>query len=355
VAIGLVVLGVVVFFPRPRTVDDPARVAITALLDAQHKAFAARDLNAYLVTLDPSRVSLRTCEQQRFETAALLKYPVPTLRLGRTDSYKDYVRAMVADVSGWRRVFVRNDEGHWYVTEPATGDLGGELTREFAGIKVTANEAEADLIDPIGHDLDQVRAAVQQYAPAPPAKLFTVRVSTLTASSGQCFVAGTAKFGYENTNLTMREVTLANGYASLSRGSLGVLMHEAFHWIQLDRSVDAMRAIDWWVAEGWPERYAIDPSGPRREDAICSAPLPSYDEMRRAPVAGTPAIELLRRYTIAAVLIDRLATEYGKDAYWRLFDAFGKEINADRAYAVLGTDGPTFYGSWATEARAHYC
>jgi hypothetical protein len=356
VAIGLVVVGAVAFYPRPLGAAERQRAAIAALLEAQHNAIAARDVNAYLATLDPSRVPLRTCEQQRFETAALLKYPVPDLRLGRTEPYKDYVRAMVGDISGWRRIFLRNEGDHWYVTEPTTGDLGGEVTREFAGIKVTANEAEADLIDPIGHDLDPVRAAVEQYAPTPPTKLFTVRVATLTASVGRCFVAGTAQLGYDNTSLTMRDVTLANGYASLSRTSLGVLTHEAFHWIQLDRSADAMRAIDWWLGEGWPERNAADPSGPRREDAICSAPLPSYDDMRRAPFPLTPAIEVGRRYTIAAVLIDRLAGQYGADAYWRLFDAFGTEFNADRAYQVaLGTDGPTFYGSWAAEARAHYC
>src|SRR5437867_3406675 len=108
IALPIVVIGLVLVVPR-LSVEDPVRVGIAALLDAQHKALAARDLDGYLATIDPSRVTLRTCEQQRFETAALLKLPAPALKLGRTEVYSGYVRAMVADLAGWRRIFLRND------------------------------------------------------------------------------------------------------------------------------------------------------------------------------------------------------------------------------------------------------
>ena len=342
---------------RPSTVvDDPARVAIAGLLEQQRKALVKGDLNAYLATLDPSRVSLRTCEEQRFEIEVAQKMPVPSYTLGRTDTYKSYVRAWVSDLTGWRRVFVRNDGGHWYLTEPSTADLGPDVTREFAGIRVTAKEAEADLIDAVGHDLSSVRDAVVRYAPTPPTKLFSIWLSTLAAANGKCFFAGTALPTYDGARLTLIDITLNPDYASLSLQSTNVLMHEALHWIQFEHSLDAVDSMDWWLMEGWPYRIADDPSGGARSSAVCSPSVPAYRDTRNPPSAGTSPIDVERHYVIGAMLVERLGTQYGPSAYWQLVDAFAKDPDPDRAYkAAFGTDGATFYRAWLTDMQAHYC
>src|SRR5919198_902430 len=50
--------------------DDAARDAIQTLLQQRHTAFVKHDLDGYMGTVDPGRVFLRTCEEQRFAALA---------------------------------------------------------------------------------------------------------------------------------------------------------------------------------------------------------------------------------------------------------------------------------------------
>ena len=351
--VALAIAAGIAYALRP---GDPTQQALIALMTQRRAAIAAHDLDAFLATVDPERPNLRTCEKDRFQAVAPHLPRPPDLALGRTDTYKGYIRAFAHDSFGWRRYFIRNVGGNWYVTEPTVTELGPDVSRQFSGITVTASEAEADLIDAVGNDLEFVRDKVLLYAPTKPSSFFKVRIATLSNTTTRCLVTGSASASSDGTVLTLRDVTLESTLRTLSQDSAATLIHEALHWVQVDHSADAMRAMDWWLVEGWPERLANDPPGQARTEAACAKPFPSYLQMTAVPSPLATDAEVGHRYVIAAMLIERLEQQYGSDAYWRLVDAFGRERDRDRAYgSAFATTGAAFYDAWAADARAHYC
>jgi len=339
------------------TVDASTRAAITELLDRRVTAARANDLDRFMGTVDPARVFLRNCEQQRFEAEARLGLSsrAPTLVLGATDTYGSYVRAWVHDPLGWQRIFLRNDGYRWYLSEPTSAELGDEQSRDYSGIKVTFRDVESDLADAVGHEAELILPSVMAQAPTPPTRLFSVRIATLTGTAGRCFVAGRAS-GYGATVLTLVQVRLTERLDRLSADTTDTLRHEALHWVQLDHSSDAMMAMDWWLIEGWPFLIANDPSRGLRAASVCAPGLPTYSTLRFGPGPDDPPEVVTREYVVASLLVERLGTVYGAKAYWHIVDAFAKEIEATRSYqSAIATDGPSFYAAWSDEARRQYC
>ncbi len=339
------------------TIDAATRAAITELLDLRGSAMRANDLDRFMTTVDPARVFLHQCEQQRFEVLSRLGLitRAPTPVLGATSTYGDYVRAWVRDPFGWQRIFLRTDGYRWYLSEPTSAELGDEQSRDYSGIKVTFRDAESDLADAVGHEAEQILPSVMALAPSPPTRLFSVRIATLSGTAGKCFVAGEAS-GYGTTVLTLVDVRLTERLDRLSADMTATLRHEALHWVQADHSRDAMRAMDWWLIEGWPSLVANNASQTSRAEAVCASGPPTYSTLRFCPAPDDPPELVEREYVIASLLVERLGTAYGAKAYWHVVDAFAKEIDATRAYqSAIGTDGPSFYAGWAQEAHRQYC
>ena len=335
--------------------DDAARDAIQTLLQQRHTAFVKHDLDGYMGTVDPGRVFLRTCEEQRFAALAHMGFRPPPLALGKTDTYLDYVRGWVDVGDGWERLFFRNDGAHWYVSEPTSGELGDDRSREVAGVTVKYRDAEGDLIEPVARDLPSIIDSVLVDAPSPPTHLFTLRIATLTSTDGRCFVAGEAG-GYGTTQITLRQIAVMNRYEQLSYETTATVRHEALHWIQAEHSIRALERADWWLVEGWPYLLANKPTFDERRFMVCKGTPPTFSELRFGPGPVTPVETTSRYYTIASLLVERLYDkESGAANYWKLFDAFDAPPDATPYEDAIGMDGQHMYASWLESALARYC
>jgi hypothetical protein len=133
------------------------------------------------------------------------------------------------------------------------------------------------------------------------------------------------------------------------------LEHEALHWVQIDHSPSAMGAADWWLIEGWPYLIANTPSPGLRAFSVCTSPLPSYSQLRFGPLPDLQPEVVERYYVVASLLVESLNAQ-GANAYWGVFDGFAKDSDPARAFSsAIGLDGPSFYVTWAANARAKYC
>lgn len=335
--------------------DESARVAIDDLLHQRYNALLTRDLESYMQTVDPARVFLRGCEQERFEAYIRVGARPDAVTLGRMDRWGDYLRIWLDTPVGWQRSFARFDGARWWMSEPTSDELGEDLSKDFSGVTVQYRGAEADLVDAVGAELESIIPLVRKHAASPPSHLFTLRLATLTSTSGSCFVAGEAR-GRGSTVITLREVGLTPGYDHVSRTTSATLEHEALHWLQIDRSASSMLAMDWWLVEGWPYLIAnTDVSALLgRRDAVCEQPQLRYQDLRLGPLPNARPEDANRDYVAASLLVDRISKTGGDTAYWALFDAFG-DNTVDPFTRVVGTDGPSFFDAWLADARHQYC
>jgi hypothetical protein len=334
--------------------NDSTRSEITIVLEKQLDAYRSHDLGLYMSTIDPDRLFLRDCEQQRFAVAQRLGLSLPEVVLGRTEKYGDYIRVWVRDADGWRRMFMRNDGARWYISEPTSGELGEDQETVFAGVRVSYKAVERDLVDAIGRDVSSVVKAVTAHAPAPPNQLFSVKIATMASTNGRCFVAGEAE-GYGTATLTLREVRLTDEYDRVSAETEATLEHEALHWVQIDHAPSAMGSADWWLIEGWPYLIANTPSPGLRAHAVCTSSLPTYSQLRFGPLPDLQPEVIERYYVVASLLVESLSAQRA-DGYWKVFDGFANDSDPAVAFSsAIGLDGPSFYLTWAAAARAKYC
>ena len=348
VAVGI---GLSLFTQAGPTNDESAKAAINDLLERRYDAILARDLDAYMNTVDPARVSLRDCERQRFEAYVRLDIPPEGLSVGRVDKFGDYLRVWMSTAAGWQRTFARYDGARWYLSEPSSNELGEDITKEYAGVKVHYRAVEDDLGSVVGDDLASIIDIVVPHAPVPPAHLFELRIATLTGTSGSCFTLGQAS-GAATTLITLKDVRLTPGYNHISRATAATIEHEALHWLQIDRASPGMHP-DWWVLEGWPYLIAQQPSLAERRSAMCTS-APAFEDLEFGLRFDAQPEAFERLYTVASMLVERVSAGSGDTAYWRFFDSYA-DVTSDPLVRFAGTDGSSFYNAWLEDARRQYC
>ena len=349
----LIGVGVGVAIRLAGPTDDEARAAVNGLLDRKYKALEARDLDGYMSTIDPARIFLRNCARQRFEAWVRSGEPLPKVSVGRVDKWGKYVRVWLGTKDGWWRSFARYDGGRWYASEPFPGELGDHQTKEYAGVKVHYLAAEEDLASVVGEDLTSIMAGVLPHAAERPSAMFELEIATLSDPGGDCFIGGTAgRWG--TTMIKLNDVLLTSTYDHLSHETVGIIEHEALHWLQNEHAsrTKMRQRPHWWVSEGWPTLIANNPSLSDRHLATCSSP-PSYDDLRLGLRFDAKIEDVANAYTVAAMLVERVAGSSGDVAYWRFFDEFGS--TTDPYLRATGSDGRRFYNAWLEEARHLYC
>ena len=344
-------VGLAIFTQPGPTNDESAKAALNDLLDRRYNALLRRDLDAYLNTVDPARTFLRECEKQRFETYVRLNVPPEGVSVGRVDKFGDYLRVWVDTDLGWRRTFARYDGARWYLSEPTSNELGEDLTKEFAGVKVHYRAVEDDLATIVGEDIPLIVDLVVPHAATPPARLFEVRIATLTGTNGSCFVGGQAEGGYGTTLITLKEVRLTHAYDHISRTTAATIEHEALHWLQSEHAPRTTQ--DWWVIEGWPYLIAQLPDFSARHFAVCTS-APTFDDLRFGLRFDAKAEDVTRAYVTAALLVERVDGSLGDRRYWQLFDTFA-DPTVDPYVRMVGADGRAFYSAWLESARGRYC
>lgn len=346
----MVGVGLAMFTQAGPTNDESAKAALNDLLDRRYKALLTRDLDGYMSTVDPARTFLRECEKQRFETYVRLNIAPESVSVGRVDKYGDYLRVWIGTDLGWRRTFARYDGARWYLSEPTSNELGDDLTKEYAGVKVHYRAAEDDLASVVGEDIPLIVDRVTPHAAAPPARLFEVRIATLTGASDSCFIIGQAE-GLSTTLITLKDVRLTTAYDHISRDTAATVEHEALHWLQHEHA--ARTGQDWWVIEGWPYLIAQPPDFSDRHFGVCVS-APTFEDLRFGVRLDAKAEDVTRAYIVAALLVERVDGSLGDRGYWQLFDAFDRPL-VDPYIRITGAEGPSFYSTWLEDARRRYC
>src|SRR5437773_4311483 len=135
--------------------------AIQLLLRTRAEAIGRGDLQAFLATIDPTRLALRRTQQQEFDepngrvslSRSTFKVTAPTTYLGYTRAFVEealegqgFAGAFAATPANVRRYF-RKDGGRWLLSEPTTEELGGEQHRSVQDIDLTYWGVDADLVD----------------------------------------------------------------------------------------------------------------------------------------------------------------------------------------------------------------
>jgi len=358
-AVGVVVAALVLSDDAPRTATTQnEREALVTLLSARRAALLSRDRVAFLGTIDPYRASYAECQRQIFDVQARTGTRPPVYYLGRIEHMGEYVNAWVDDGPGLRRMFFRKVEGRWLFSEPLESDLGSRRTRTLSGVEVRYWPIDEEVVGFLDRELVTVRRTVVEHAPAPITTLFTLTIDPLSDPRGgrSCFVEGQAGVSNysPNTSITLRALWLNAGYNALAQATRAALEHEALHWIQADHSASAMRAMDWWLVEGWPTLIAEPAPARRINGDLCVRAPPTYKEMHDGPIGGAPE-ETTRSYRIASTMVDHLIRTRGDAGYWMLVDAYRTTADPKEAYRSIGSDPDTFYAEWLAATRSRYC
>ena len=331
--------------------DEAANAAINDLLERRYNALVARELDAYMNTIDPARVFLRECATQRFQAYVRSDVLPQRLSVGRVEKWGSYFRVWLNTEYGALRTFMRYDGGRWYISEPFPRELGERLSKVYAGVKLHYQAADESLANVVGEDLVSIMSNVMTHAAEPPSALFELSIATLSDPGGECFVLGAAE-NWGMTNITLNDVRLTAEYDHISRDTAATIEHEALHWLQFDHGSRWKSAPSWWVIEGWPTLLSEPPSPSERRLAICTSP-PSYDDLTYGLRPGAAVEHVADAYTVAAMLVERIVGASGDAAYWRFFDDFGG--TTDPYLRATGSDGRSFYAAWLEDARRQYC
>lgn len=343
----------------PPAAENP-EPALLALVTTHLDALARGDRAAYESTYDHSRGAFALCMAYRFGLASRVgARNVPTT-VARVEPYGEYLRAFVAEASGYRRYYFRRDADRWLITQPRREEVGEERARTVAGVTFSYWTIDEDVSEIVARDAANARDVALRYGVGAPrgqlrARLYPTRE---LASRVRCSTTGSAYTrDPSDPEVRLYDLWLAPQLDQLSAESQTVVRHEALHWLQDQLVEGAVQQADWWLVEGWPD-YVAGVSRKEAFKAFACGPLPDFAQLASGPRADPDdAPDVVGRYyAYAYSAVQYLSERYGAGMYWSMLRGFRGARRAQEIYPeVLKLTPEGFRDDWVSWARATYC
>ena len=349
---------------------------LEALLHARASAMATGDRNAFLATIDTTRLAFRRIQLREFDYPTVRGTLESTFKISNAERYRGYVRGFVEETlegnffagafNGGRayyRHYFRSEGGKWILTEPTGDETGPEKKKVSGDVEIGYWALDEDVSDVLLRSVEEARRYAQAQATKPiQQKLLMTFVPTaeLAGPGWDGFGAGGGALGQESlypwwwafdgtrshvsayTEFTLRRSALALVRESVAPQIWGRLF------------------LDPWLDEGWYAFAAgLDVTGIVRQSCAGVA-IPTLAELRAGmPPLGQPGVppDAYGRFTgYATAMVAFLYERYGVDAYWRLMTAYLQSASAAVNFPkVLQVTPDEFYAAWLVWLKKKYC
>lgn len=356
----------------PATDAERTRADIEALLARRADALARGDRAAYDTTYDASQPALRRWQTEEFAAATRGGGAARAPRVHRVDLLAPKYARIYADVGPDLllglgtdghvvRLYVRQIDGAWVVSEPAASDLGDERSRELEGITIEHWAIDDDVIELVADEARPARDQVTRFAPRGFQLPVRVRIAPTAGSLGPGWsYDDIAEHSDRRIVLAPVAVGLDPSLRALStttRSFLRVAFAQALRQ-QLLPGIGARLENDGWLVDGWgvyAAGLALLPDYFRSECA--GVPPPTLKQLSLSlEQAGGNAADQRVRYAHQRSLIEYLYERYGAGAYWEILEAFRSDADSRVVLPkVLKVTPDAFYAQWLAWAKKKYC
>lgn len=343
------------------TITDKTAGEIEALMAKRANAIARKDLAAFQATFDGQRAALRRCQTETFDRSTRSGTSPSAPKVAKVEKYNDYVRAYVGnDADGYQRLYFRKDGGAWKLSEPTESELGGEKTKTVSGIEVSYFVVDEDVVDIYGKAGAAIREAILAKTGQTAAATFGLRMFPTRSAAGlqQCGVGGTFILSDPYLRIYSNVIFFKSGFTELHDYAIGIITHEALHWLQNQIVPGITARLDEWLGEGWPDYIGIARSEAVKKQVICSVPTPTFKQLVDGPSTDPdlPPEIPAQYYAFYNSMVEYLYATYGAKAYFDLLVAYKDRIEPQVNYPkVLGVTPEKLYEDWKVWAKNRFC
>jgi hypothetical protein len=346
------------------------------LLHARAGAMAKGDRNAFLATIDTTRLAFRRIQLREFDFPTVRGTLASTFKISNAERYRDYVRGFVEETlegnffagsfNGGRayyRHYFKREGGKWLLTEPTGDETGPEKKKASGDVEIEYWGLDEDVSDVLLRSVEDARKYARAQETKPVQQKLVMRfvpTAELAGPGWDGFGAGGGVIGNESlypwwwafdstrahmseyTEFTLRRSALAPVREVVAPGIQGRLLSEQ------------------WLDEGWFDYVAgLDVTGIVRQS--CSGvPIPTLRELGAGfPPFGQPGIapDAYGRFSgYATSMVAFLYERYGVDAYWKLMAAYLQSASAAVNFPkVFQLTPDEFYAAWLVWLKKKYC
>ena len=360
-------------------VDGATVKKLESVLHARAEAMGRGDLKAFTDTVDTTKPAFRRMQQRVFDLPNDFVSLQSSFKISGAERYRGYIRGFVemtlegngylgvfAGIQQESRLYFREMEGRWVLTEPIGNETGEEKNRVTGDSTMTYWSMDEDVAEVFAAAVTDARAWAAKQAPKPVAfKVQVVFVPTAElAGPGWDATVGTSAKGPGDD--------IYGPWYGLDRARTHVSAYTQFalRWVALDRMRDAVfpglgvvgqrLSNDAWLDKGWGLFLTdLDFAAVLRQ-SCAGIPLPTLRQLAAGPpplgAPGALAETYARWYAYSQSMVAYLYERFGPDAYWRLLDAYISNGSTPTNFtAVLKTSRDDFYASWLTWLRKKYC
>jgi hypothetical protein len=346
------------------------------MLHARASAIAKGDRNAFLATIDTTRLTFRRIQLREFDFPTVRGTLASTFTISNVERYRGYVRGFVEETlegnffagafNGGRayyRHYFRNEGGKWLLTEPTGDETGPERKKVSGDVEIGYWDLDEDVSAVLLRSVEEARkfAQAQETKPVQQKLVMTfVPTAELAGPGWDGFGAGGGTVGRESLypwwwafDGTRTHVSAYTEF-TLRRSALALVRETAAPGIA------GRLANDLWLNEGWYDFAAgLDVAGTVRQSCT-GVPIPTLRELGSGfPPFGQPGIapDAYGRFAgYATSMVAFLYERYGVDAYWRLMAAYLQSASAAVNFPnVLKVTPDEFYAAWLVWLKKKYC
>jgi hypothetical protein len=346
------------------------------LLHARASAMAKGDRNAFLATIDTTRLAFRRIQLREFEFPTVRGTLASTFKISNVERYRGYMRGFVEETlegnffagsfNGGRayyRHYFRNDGGKWILTEPTGDETGPEKKKVSGDVEIGYWALDEDVSEVLLRSVQAAQTYAQAQATKPVGKALVMTFVPTAELAGP----GWEGFSAGNQSVPGRESlypwwwafdesrTHVSAYTefTLRRSALGVLRES------VAPGVGARLVSDQWLEEGWYDFAAgLDVTVTVRQGCT-GLTIPTFAELRAGLPFAQPGVapDAYGRFTgYATSMVAFLYERYGADAYWKLMMAYLQSASAAVNFPkVLQVTPEEFYAAWLVWLKKKYC
>ena len=303
-------------------------------------------------------------------------------KVAKVETYRGYTRVYVEDspemmllgvtaAPSYRRMYFRQDGGHWVVSEPSGDELGGEQKRTIAGVDVEYWAVDEDIVEQVARETAATRDESARRFPWTTTPAVAMRVYPTAETVGLSHLPGAAAAHLiDSRDRTMRvyELWWSGSPGTLAPFSRFVLADQILGLMRETALPRAYLRMDWWLRHG-PGHALAGPDPAASAKAVCADAL-TWKQMYDAPpsdqsMGGDMAGDTLaptywslvsrttpRAFAQARSMAEFVRATYGERGWWDLWVAYGETPSATDAYArAIKTSPERFFSDWTAWAR----
>jgi hypothetical protein len=381
----LVIVASLAACGTPRTeetgpVDAATVQKLETVLHARADAMGRGDLKAFTQTIDTTKPAFRRIQQRLFDLPIDFFGLQSAFKLSGAEHYLGYIRAFVdqslegnaflgvfAGMRQQSRLYFREVDGRWVLTEPVGSEAGEEKRRAVGDAMMTYWAMDEDVADVFARGVSDAFAFVAKQAPKPvsfKSEVVFVPTAELAGPGWDVTIGWNSYSG--TTPPRYRIYPLWYGLDS-AREQVSAYGQFLLRAVLLERMRDALipgarsrLSNEVWLDLGWNFLLTgVDFSAVLRQSCAGIPVLTAHQLAAGYPPLGTPGVTgatFVRYIAFSVSMVAYLFERFGPDAYWRLLDAYVQNASTPANFpAVLKTTVDDFYAAWLTWLNKKYC